>query len=243
MPLLDHFRPPVTEEHQWLSFHSTWPVTIAQFLNQGRLPQRFRAVPNVQLGSEVVIDMVTVRGEETTRAGAEGLAPQPWEPPSPTVTVPVDFTHLDLFEVQVFFHEGGPRLVAAVELVSPANKDRAGNRQAFAIKCASLLQQGVSVIVVDVVTERHANLHAEVLRVLEQANGAVWQSPTNLYAVSYRTVGPKKQARLEMWTAVLTLGAPLPPVPLWLGVDVSVPLDLEATYQAAWSSLGVQWRS
>src|SRR5450755_3652596 len=44
--------------------------------------------------------------------------------------------------VEVCFHdgEGGPRLVAVVELVSPGNKDRLENRRAFAVKCAAYLQ-------------------------------------------------------------------------------------------------------
>jgi hypothetical protein len=35
--------------------------------------------------------------------------------------------------------------VAAIEIVSPANKDRPEHRRKFVAKCAALLQQGVSV--------------------------------------------------------------------------------------------------
>ena len=45
----------------------------------------------------------------------------------------------DRFEVLVFEAEEGATLVAAVELVSPANKDRPAHRRAFAVKCASYL--------------------------------------------------------------------------------------------------------
>ncbi|MBY0456241.1 MAG: hypothetical protein K2V38_02770 [Gemmataceae bacterium] len=67
--------------------------------------------------------------------------------------------------------EGGARLVAAVELVSPANKDRESHRRAFATKCAGYLAQGIALIVVDVVTNRSGNLHAEILEVLGRAGG------------------------------------------------------------------------
>ena len=55
--------------------------------------------------------------------------------------------------------------MAAIELVSPGNKDRDGHRQAFAIKCASYLCQGISLIVIDIVTTRRANLHNEIMQV------------------------------------------------------------------------------
>jgi hypothetical protein len=40
-------------------------------------------------------------------------------------------------------------------------KDRPENRQAFVAKCAGYLREQVSVVVVDVVTTRRANLHQE----------------------------------------------------------------------------------
>jgi hypothetical protein len=49
----------------------------------------------------------------------------------------------------------GPRLVAAIEIVSPSNKDRPENRGAFVAKVAALLQRDVSVSFVDIVTIRH----------------------------------------------------------------------------------------
>ena len=45
-------------------------------------------------------------------------------------------------EVRTLATDTGPKLVAAIELVSPGNKDRPAERRAFAIKCASHLAQG-----------------------------------------------------------------------------------------------------
>ena len=56
-----------------------------------------------------------------------------------------------------------PRLVAAIELISPANKDRPEHRSQFTSKCAALLRQGVSLVLVDVVTARNVNLYADLL--------------------------------------------------------------------------------
>ena len=77
-----------------------------------------------------------------------------------------------------------PELRAAIELVSPANKDRAGSRRTFAAKCTGYLQHGISVVIVDIVTSRSANLHAALFDVLEvKGRRATWKSPTGLYEI------------------------------------------------------------
>jgi hypothetical protein len=152
----------------------------------------------------------------------------------------VEFARVDTVEVHVFRDEGGPRLRAVVELVTPSNKDRPGERRAFAMKCASYLHQGVGVVVVDVVTARPADLHAELLRVLEFDNEAAWQSPSGLYAVAYRTTVAEGRAHLQVWTEALALGVPLPCLPLWLGDTLVVPLNLEASYVTTCASLRMQ---
>ena len=58
-------------------------------------------------------------------------------------------------------------------------------------KVASYLQQGVSVVVVDVVTERTANLHAELAELLHLPDTFDWQSTSGLSAVTYRVVKVK----------------------------------------------------
>jgi hypothetical protein len=152
--------------------------------------------------------------------------------------VPSDVADLDLVEVKVHHDEEGFRLVAAIELVSPANKDRPSHRRAFAAKCAAYLQQDVSVVVVDVVTERQENLHAELMDLLDLGEGPKSAASSELYAVAYRAVSRENGGPiLEMWSEPLRVGGPLPVLPLWLSRDLAVPLDLEASYTAACESL------
>src|SRR5262249_31938786 len=185
----------------------------------------------------VEIALATVEATSHPQSPGKQLIAEPWVPPTPAATLAVDFTGIDRVEVQVFYDEGSPRLAAAIELVSPKNKDRPSQRRAFAVKCANYLQQAASVVVVDVVTVRRKSLHAELLQTLDVSNGAIWESPSGLYAVVYRTVRTEEQPHVEIWTEALALGSPLPRLPLWLGVDISVPLDLEKSYQAACESL------
>ena len=132
----------------------------------------------------------------------------------------------------VYRSEGGAKLVAAVELVSPANKDRESHRRAFAAKCAGYLAQGVGLVVVDVVTTRQANLHALVMGLLGQTTTGL-PGDADLYAVAYRPIVRDEAELIEVWPEPLAVGRPLPTLPLSLSAELCVPIDLEATYTAA----------
>jgi len=241
MPLLDHFRPPLSQRRHGDSFHGAWAEAMALQLNQSLLPERFVAEARVKLGGQVQIDVGTF-AENGVPPSSESGGVALWAPPKPMATAALDFRDPDVFEVQVLGEEDGPRLVAAIELVSPANKDRPANRRMFAVKCASYLHSGVSVIIVDVVTERTGNLHAELLELLRVQLSIPGQGLHDLYATAHRTMPapPSPQGRgdgqglqLETWAHPLTVGSPLPTLPLWLEADLCLPLDLEATYHAA----------
>ena len=232
MPLLDHFRPPLSQRRHWDSFHGAWAESMAIVLNQSLLPAQFVAEARVKLGGQLEIDVGTfAQGPANANTGQGGVAV--WAPPQPAATAPLDFQDPDIFEIQILNEEGGPQLVAAIELVSPANKDRPANRRMFAVKCASYLQSGVSVAIVDVVTERGGNLHADVLNLLQVDVSTPGQGSHDLYAAVHRKVSGPKGLCLETWAHTLAIGQTLPTLPLWLQPDLCLPLDLEESYQAA----------
>jgi hypothetical protein len=233
MPLLDHFHPPWSVQRPWEGFHGAWAAAIAFHLNSGILPAEYFAMPVLEVQGRVEVDVGTF--QEAARFDSSGVAV--WAPPAPTLTVSMDAPATDSFEVQVLRNFGGPQLRAAIELVSPANKDRASARLAFATKCANHLRRGVSVIVIDIVTERVANLHAEIMNALERIEEPPWESPSHLYAVAYRGVLAAEHSRVEAWHHVLTVGAPLPELPMWLEFDLCVPLRLEESYTITCGSL------
>jgi Protein of unknown function (DUF4058) len=143
------------------------------------------------------------------------------------IAIPAVFP--DRFEVRVFSMRDGRRLVGAVELISPGNKDRAEERQAFVAKCASYLQQGVSVVVVDIVTTRRANLHNELVRWLNAPAAQLPDEPA-LYAAAYRPVLRGETPQIDVWAEACAVGAALPRMPLRLTGDHFVPVEFEATY-------------
>jgi hypothetical protein len=232
MPLLDHFHPPLSQRRQWESFHGAWAEALAIQLNQDLLPDRYFAEARVNVGPQVEIDVGTFDEEGTGNGQAEvGVAV--WAPPRPVAVVPLALPHMDLIEVRILNEESGPRVVAAVELVSPANKDRAKHRRALGMKCASYLNEGVHLLLVDVVTSRAGNFHADMLQLLEITIDTPARSPKDLYAASYRVTPAPSDRNLEMWVEPLALGAGLPTLALWIGDDRCVPLDLDKAYQAA----------
>ena len=236
MLLRDHFHLPLRALCTWESFHSGWANEIMRQLNK-TLPQGYAARPNVKLGVDVEADVGTLEqlGHEAVEEGG-GVATAVWAPPRPTLSADVDFHQLDVFEVQIHC-EGGLEMVAAIELVSPRNKDRPSARRHFAAKCTAYLQAGVSVIVVDVVTGRRESLYSVLLDNLALTQDD--HEPSGLYAVACQTVPPEAPARLETWFIPLAVGSPLPTLPLWLEADLAVPLDLERTYEATFIELRV----
>ncbi len=247
MPLKDHFHPPLSDRKSWESFHGGWAFLIAQRLNAGVLPRPFEAEQQMHIGPQIEIDAVVFEDEQAPAPfgvnghdGGVATAVEVYAPPSPSLTGAVSFDEPDLIEIKIHRQDGGWKLVAAIELMSPANKDRASHRRAFAIKCASYLQKGVSVVVVDVVTARADNTYDNLLGLLKLPDAFEWYTPTGLSAVAYRTIKVKDQVRLDVWPFPLAVGEVLPTVPLWLAADLAVPLELELTYAAACTSLRIE---
>lgn len=234
MPLRDHFRSPVNDRHSWDSFYGMWPAMIVQQLF-GTLPAGYVSAPNVHFGKDFEIDVSAYELDEPAGAGsgpASSGGTATATAPSPTLTFETDLSDQDEFEVRVYDDESERRLVAAIEIVSPANKDRPDNRRAFVAKCAALLQKGVCVSVVDLVTVKAFNLYADLLELIGGADPQLGAPPSPLYAVTVRSrKRPTKRALLDVWYYPMALGQPLPTLPLWLDTDRRVLLPLEPGYE------------
>jgi hypothetical protein len=234
MPLLDHFRPPVSQARFWESFHAAWTVALMERLNGEVLPPGYFAQAQVHVGSRVEVDVATFQDEPEAAASANGatalLTAPSYAPPA--TALPLLFP--DEIEVQVFADRTGPSLVGAIDLVSPGNKDRPEARRAFTAKALNYLSQGVGLVIVDVVTERTANLHNELVRQLGLGAPYLFPDATNLYAAAYRPLRRAAEGdQADLWMAPLALGRALPTLPLGLRNAGCVPVDLEAAYADA----------
>src|SRR6266849_6070916 len=167
MPLLDHFHPPISERRSWEGFHGLWAAALVEKLNRDILTDEYYADMQVHIGSQVEVDIATLDESSGTvksnPAATTALAPV-WAPPATDLVLPTVFP--DDIEVQVFATVTGATLVGAIELVSPGKKDRPETCRLFAAKCVAYLTRGIGLVVIDIVTNRLANLHNEVVRLL-----------------------------------------------------------------------------
>lgn len=227
IPLLDHFRPPLSARRHWHAFHNAWATYVASGLN-AVLPPGYFAEPNVQFGLE--IDVATFDERPTPAGAGSDSGTATYAPPAPTLVIPFAPTR-ETVEILVFENRAGPMLAAAIELVSPANKDRDAHRQAFAAKCQAVLQSGAGLMIVDVVTERRADLHRLLLERLSPAEVPPGATGGDLFAAAYYPAdGGGGGPTVQVWHEPLTIGRPLPELPLWLKGGLVLAVGLAATY-------------
>ncbi len=242
MPLRDHFHPPLDDLLPWEGLHATWPVMMVAQLRR-RLPRRYLVVPRTHSGPSVEVDVATFEKEREAMSmpgnGNGGVATAVWAPPQPTRSIATDLPGQDVYEVRVYDAQHHRRLVAAVEIVSPANKDRPEHRHLFVAKCAGMLRELVSIIIIDVVTNRTQNLYAELLDVIGRPDPSLASQPSSLQAVACRMAEQVPTWNLETWLQPLAVGKPLPTMPLWLADNLAVPLELEASYEQSCDILGI----
>lgn len=219
MPLLDHFHPPLSERRHWHSFHNSWATYLSSQLN-ALLPSGYFAEANVQFGIEIDVAALEESG------GVAGSLPG-WAPSPPSSSYPFEMSGV-VVEVGIFSRSGGPQLAGAVELVSPANKDRPLHRDAFVSTCVTYLQAGVGLVLVDVVTERPSDFPREILVRLgagDPGEGSV------LSGSAFRPVERDGKCCLDVWREPIAVGQQLPTLPLWLRGGICLPVELEATYE------------
>ena len=158
------------------------------------------------------------------RAGAETDPPDEYE-----------------YEVRIFDLERERTLVAAIELVSPANKDRPESRQAFVAKCAALLRKGVAVSLVDLVTIRRFNLYAQLMEFIGHPDRTMSNEEPPIGAASCRWVdvrGMRSAARgfgRTPWSSACICRR----CPSGCGDDLVLALELEQSYEQACSDLWI----
>ena len=242
MPLRDHFHPPVRKKASWEGFHGMWPASIVQQLRK-QLPPGYVAEPRVHLGTLMEIDVSALESHEVphtrTANGNGNAAMATWTATAPVVAVETDPPDEYEYDVRIFDVERERTLVAAIELVSPANQDRPESCQAFVAKCAALLRKGIAVSLVDLVTICSFNLYAQLMEFIGHPDRTMSNEEPPTYAASVRWVTRGTRARLEAWSHTLVVGQRLPTLPLWLHEDLVMALDLEQSYEQACSDLWI----
>ena len=231
MPLRDHFHLPLSRKRPWSRFHAQWPAEIVRHLST-ILPEGFYSALSVYLGSSLEVDIGTYKEDypEERDAGNSGGGTATLTALAPTLTIEFQLADQDRYEVSIY--DDGGDLVAVIEIVSPANKDRPESRELFVGKVLSLLSQGICVSIVDLVSVRQANLYSELLSRLGHADPKLGSTPPAMVAVTMRTRSAlKRRPLLDAWYYPMIIGQALPTLPIWLRPDLCMMLSLETSYE------------
>jgi hypothetical protein len=240
MPLRDHFHGATEIELPWPTMAQTWAVSLMGWLNRTLPKGQFQALTDIRMGSQVEADVAEYRRDELPdpNHGPNGSVATLTEAPPAVLTLPAAFP--DEIEVEVRERRAGRPLVGIIELVSPANKDRDTACESFVAKCVAYLRRGVGVVIIDVVTERHANLHNQLMAAIGGDKPQLMPD-TPTYVSGYRPIHRRETHanEIEIWPYPASVGQPIPSVPLGLRGGPVVLLDLEATYTAAIEATGL----
>ena len=246
MPLRDHFRSPLDDVRSWAGVHGGWPMMIVRDLIKV-LPEPYFAEPGVHLGSLYEVDIGTYReevapsnGDEARKVGQTGSAVATYAPPKPTLTLEPRLPSQDVYEVRIYDNRRNRRLVAAIEIVSPSNKDRPETRGTFVSKAAALLKNDICVSIIDIVSINNCNLYAELMRFLEGVDPALGEEASPMYAVTIRTRYEAQRRLMDNWYHPLSIGEPLPTLPVWLKENWAISLDLESSYEETCKTLRIK---
>jgi hypothetical protein len=229
MPLHDW-----TDPAGWDGMHLLWLTELLRWIKP-RLPAEYRAY--VGTAPRLAVGAPPVRPDVSVRSWNEGAKEQSAEPtpvdpgaglPEPDVETAVSTLDPDL---AVYVERRG-RLVAAVELISPRNKDRLESKSSCLARYLGYLHDGAHLVLVDVHRKPQGFSFAD--RIAAELGLDEPPVPPPL-AVSYRVGEPAATGGrfLAIWRRPLTVGAALPTIPLPLTTEQAVPLDLEATYARA----------
>ncbi len=215
----------------WDGVHTLWISELLRWLKP-RLPEGYRAYvgssPTLTIGAPPAHADVQVREWRP-----EPPAPPPAAQPSDNALEPDEQVAVSVLtaEPAVYVACAG-HLVAAIELVSPRNKDRHAAQDVYVARYLGYLHEGVHLLLVDV--HRYPLSFSFADRLAQELRLAQPRCPAPL-AISYRVGGPSPEGGrfLGFSRRPLAVGSPLPAMPLWLSVEQAVLIDLDQTYARA----------
>jgi Protein of unknown function (DUF4058) len=217
------------------AFHTMWLTHIAENLNDGLLPSGYYALPE-QHSEGYISDVATyttrpARKKKLTPDGGVAVA----EPGTEDRVIAARKVVYPGRRI-VIRRSGDRRVVAVIELVSPANKDRRESVGMFAGKVVDFLHAGVHVLVIDILPPNRSTphgIHAAIWSAVEnRRSSASVPDARPMLVASYRAE-PKPIAYLNY----ASVGRPLPLGPLYLDATRFVDVPLHATYQTTYSRL------
>jgi hypothetical protein len=216
------------DDRGWDSLHLVWQAQLLDWI-QPRLPEGYRAY----LGSVPALTIDTPNGRPDLGV-RDWSPPTPRPTPAPSAAIEPDTEAVALFSldpmraVHIDLHG---QLIAAIEIVSPRNKDRPAARERYLGRYLGYVHQAVHLMLIDLLPRPDGFSFAEAIAA--SLNYAQPPCPAP-FAVSYRVGEAVPEGTLlGSWHRPLRVGDPLPTIPLALTASQSIEIDLEHTYREA----------
>jgi hypothetical protein len=224
-------------------FHNVWIAELRNLLNDGLLPGDFYALTEQHAG-RFVTDVLTLHAsrpsaEPPPLPPASGGLVLADAPPKVRRKLTAAETHRQRRRSLAIRHISGHRLIALIEIVSPANKDRSDHVEEFVAKATEALGLGIHLLVVDIFPPGRHDPHG--------MHGAIWSHyddepyegpPDEPLTIAAYNGGPPVEAYVDH----LAVGGVLADMPLFLRNDRYVPAPFEAAYTIAYRGVPAFWR-
>jgi hypothetical protein len=233
MPIHDWTRVAPADFHH---FHGRWIFALADDLNDGLLPNDYYAIAERTLRTMEPDVLALQEGSAAGRLRSPGTSEDRLTsllvtPPRVAFTAEIEPDRATVQWSLAIRQVGDDRIVAVIEIVSPANKGTRHALDAFVAKAETLILTGIHLTVLDLFPPNRRNpagIHAAIWDAL---GGEPFTPPADrpLTLVAY-AAGTPTRAFVEPTAVGRTLAA----IPLFLDPDRYIPLPLEATYQTAW---------
>jgi Protein of unknown function (DUF4058) len=227
MPIHDWTRLEAGDFHH---FHQVWVVAIGNALNGGLLPPGYLAMVE-QVTGRPISDVVTLQARAPSE-GAEGGIAVATAPPTARLIARIEGINYAKRADRVVIRHGRGKVVAIIEIVSPGNKASRAALRTFVEKAADIINQGVSLLVVD--------LFPPTARDPQGIHKAIWDElsdepfevvPGKPLTVASYLGGDIPTAYVE----AVGIGDPLPSLPIFLSETRYIRAPLETTYCEAWT--------
>ena len=223
-------------------FHSVWIAELRNALNRGLLPPDYYAMAE-QHANKYVADVLTLHpapvGERVPTETPRGGIAVAEAPPKVRWNLSLTPSVRTRRKTLAIRHVSGHRLIALIEIVSPANKDRKEHVQELVAKLTDALLHGIHVLLIDLFPpgahDRHG-IHGAVWKVLGDAPTPVPRGEP-LTLASYEAT-----TTIEVFMERVAVGSTLMDMPLFLEPDLYVNVPLESTYDSTWRGTPAFWR-
>ena len=130
-------------------FHNSWIIHLKEALNEGLLPAGYYAMSE-QHGRRVIADIMTLQAPvQLPPLPSDGGIAVAEAPPRVRRILSPSAAARTMRRTLTIRHVRQHRIVAIVEIVSPANRDRRDHVEEFAGKVEAALESGIHVVMVD----------------------------------------------------------------------------------------------